>query len=57
VADFPEHCLVVCCKENHCPRCLVGPNERGNCLDSILREPGATLRALEDYRMRRNQFT
>ncbi|KAJ6564234.1 hypothetical protein B0H19DRAFT_1258700 [Mycena capillaripes] len=54
VADFPEQCLVVCCKENRCPRCLVNWNQRGNRLHSLLRDKTTTLQALDDHRARKS---
>ncbi|KAG1887742.1 hypothetical protein F4604DRAFT_1877525 [Suillus subluteus] len=47
VADFPEQCLISCCKENRCPKCLVGANERGDSLDSPMRDPESTKEILE----------
>jgi hypothetical protein len=46
VADHPEQCLVTCCMENRCPRCTVDPNQRGDPVESILRDPERALKAL-----------
>ncbi|KAG1724899.1 uncharacterized protein EDB91DRAFT_1239927 [Suillus paluster] len=42
VANFPEQCLVSCCKENHCPKCLVAGNERCDRLNSVMCDPEST---------------
>ncbi|KAJ7875707.1 hypothetical protein B0H14DRAFT_3547012 [Mycena olivaceomarginata] len=54
IADYPEQCLVACCRENSCPRCLVQPKQRGEPLNSTLRDPGETLRVIVDQSQ--NQF-
>ena len=42
VADHPEQCLVACCKENRCPRCLVPRDKRGDPHSSPLRNHAHT---------------
>ncbi|KAJ7318309.1 hypothetical protein DFH08DRAFT_1036468 [Mycena albidolilacea] len=54
IADYPEQCLVACCRENSCPRCLVRPKQRGEPLNSTLRDSGETLRVIVDQSQ--NQF-
>ena len=48
IADYPEQCLVACCKESACPRCIVNPKERGAQLFSNSRDPANTIRILEE---------
>ena len=43
IADYPEQCLVVGCKENSCPKCTVPPKKRGDHLVySVYRDPNET---------------
>ena len=47
VADFPEQCLVACCKESYCPKCRVSSDQRGELINSPMREQERTKVILE----------
>ncbi|KAL6300198.1 hypothetical protein BKA93DRAFT_740929 [Sparassis latifolia] len=48
VVDYPEQCLVACCSENCCPRCIVNLREHGEMLDTLLfRDPNETYDTLQ----------
>ncbi|KAF8873161.1 hypothetical protein BD779DRAFT_1452149, partial [Infundibulicybe gibba] len=48
IADYPEQCLVGCCMENRCPKCLVNPKQRGEPTSSVLRDPKTTMHLLNE---------
>ena len=50
VADHPEQCLVACCMENRCPRCVVGFKERGENSRPPLRDQASTLNTLSQHK-------
>jgi len=50
VADFPEQCLVACCMENRCPKCVTNRDERGDYVNSLYRDQKTTLDILEEHR-------
>ena len=54
VADFPEQCLVACCMENRCPRCVVKPNNRGSPVHSLFRDVKKTLETLTKHQQGRD---
>jgi hypothetical protein len=54
VADFPEQCLVACCKESRCPRCTVDANSRGGALASLFRDKMKTLELLAKHQQGRD---
>jgi hypothetical protein len=43
VADYPEQCLVACCKENRCPECKVEHTKRGDHMPCEKRDEMETL--------------
>ena len=50
VADFPKQCLVGCCMENRCPKCIRKPEERGNFVKTLYHDQKSTLDILEEHR-------
>ncbi|KAI0665542.1 hypothetical protein C8Q78DRAFT_1072936 [Trametes maxima] len=46
IADHPEQCLIACCKENRCPRCVVSRKKRGENRTFALRDHAKTAELL-----------
>ena len=55
VADYPEQCLVACCKENRCPRCKVDPEKRGDLVLTLWRETDETIKLLNQDKRRKSR--
>ena len=53
VTDYPEQCLVACCKENCCLWCKVKLDERGNLAGTSAREVDETMELLMQDRRRK----
>ncbi|KAH7905274.1 hypothetical protein BJ138DRAFT_1138330 [Hygrophoropsis aurantiaca] len=51
VGDHPEQCLVACCAENRCPKCLVEHDKRGMNTAAPPRHHTDTLRILQSERI------
>lgn len=54
VADYPEQCLVACCMENRCPRCVVKPTDRGSPEERTSRDVKDTLETLAKHQQGRD---
>lgn len=52
IADYPEQCLVACCKENWCPWCQVNPNMHGDFIHSSWQDVEETVRLLQQHKRR-----
>ncbi|KAJ7779093.1 hypothetical protein B0H16DRAFT_1878677 [Mycena metata] len=48
IADYPEQCLICCCKENSCPGCLCHPKSRGDTCHFARRNAEETRRILSE---------
>ncbi|KZT53998.1 hypothetical protein CALCODRAFT_439359, partial [Calocera cornea HHB12733] len=44
IADHPEQCMIVGCRQNRCPRCNVEPDARGELLTGSARDPESIIR-------------
>ncbi len=49
IADYPEQCLISCCKENRCPICKVDPDHHGSHQAFDKRDVSETLSYLRDH--------
>ena len=49
IADFPQQCLVACCKESRCPKCMVARDKHGESTRSSAHVQCQTMKSLKKY--------
>lgn len=49
VTDYPEQCLVACCMENQCSRCVMKPKKCGDYVELLYCDPKTMLELLEEH--------
>jgi hypothetical protein len=48
IGNHPKQCLIMCCMENHCPKCIVSPDKLGAPVHLVLRDHDDIIHILKE---------